>query len=174
MVYYYVLVDRLSYHYILTAFFSPVHACATGVKQCLLSVCVSSKNIEKCFKQGRKGIYRCHSQRKTISIIILGRFCTSYKFRRFFTLLFQILPIISFVAPPPSKSHMVVMVSNATHTPKCENTGGIDLATYREARGVSIPWIHSSSPCSRLLLFVEYESACHWTVCLTTLTIHSS
>jgi len=41
------------------------------------------------------------------------------------------------------KSHVVVMVSNATRTPIRENTGGIDLATYREARRVSIPWIYS-------------------------------
>jgi len=34
---------------------------------------------------------------------------------------------------------MVVTVSNATHTPIHENTGGIDLATYGKARGVSIP-----------------------------------
>ena len=125
----------------------PMRACAAGVKQMPLCVCVCvclQENIEKYFKQGRKGVYRCHSQWKTISIIILGRFCTWYKSRRFFTPLFQLLHIIGFVAPPPSKSHMVVMVSNATHTPKCENTGGIDLAMYREARRVSIPWIHSS------------------------------
>jgi len=47
--------------------------------------------------------------------------------------------IIGFVAPSLSKSHAVVTVSNATHAPISENTGGIDLATYREARGVSIP-----------------------------------
>ena len=58
--------------------------------------------------------------------------------------LFQLLPIIDFVAPPLSKSHVVVTVSNATRTPIRENTGGIDLATYREAHGVSIPGIHSS------------------------------
>jgi len=32
-----------------------------------------------------------------------------------------------------------VMVSNATRTHIRENTGGTDLATYKEARGVSIP-----------------------------------
>jgi len=53
--------------------------------------------------------------------------------------LFQLLPIIGFVAPPLSKSHMVVTVSNATRTPIHENTGGIDLAMYGEVRGVSIP-----------------------------------
>jgi len=108
-------------------------------------VCVCSvKNIEKCFKQGRKGVYRCHSQRKTIRIIILGRFCIRYKSRQFFTLLFQLLLIIGFMAPPLSKSHVVVTVSNATCTPICENTGGNDLATYEEAHRVSIPWMHSS------------------------------
>ena len=66
-------------------------------------VCVSAKNIEKCFKQGRKGIYGRHSQRKTI-IIILGCFCTWW---RFLAPLFQLLPIIGFVAPPLSKSHVV-------------------------------------------------------------------
>ena len=87
-------------------------------KAMLSCLCVCpQKNIEKCFKQGRKGVYRHHSQRKTISIIILGRFCTWYKSRRFFMPLFQLLPIISFVAPPLSKSHVVVMVSNATRTP---------------------------------------------------------
>ena len=119
-----------------------------------LCVCLCvrpQKNIEKCFKQGRKGIYRLHSQRKTISMIILGRFCTWYKSRRFFTPLFQLLPIIGFVAPPLSKSHVVVTVSNyATRTPISENTGGIDQATYGEARGVSIPWIHSSSTTNAL------------------------
>ena len=40
---------------------------------------------------------------------------------------------------PLSKSHVVVTVNNATRTPICENGGGIDLATYIEARGVSIP-----------------------------------
>jgi len=53
--------------------------------------------------------------------------------------LFQLLPIIGFVAPPLSKLHVVVMVSNATRTPICENTGGIDLAMYRELHGVGIP-----------------------------------
>jgi len=53
--------------------------------------------------------------------------------------LFQLLPIIGFVAPPCLKSHVVVTVSNATHTHIREDTGGINLATYGEARGVSIP-----------------------------------
>ena len=81
-------------------------------KAMLSCLCVCpQKNIEKCFKQGRKGVYRHHSQRKTISIIILGRFCTWYKSRRFFMPLFQLLPIIGFVAPPLSKSHLVVAVA---------------------------------------------------------------
>ena len=136
----------------------PVRACAAGVKQCLrvcvcvcLSVCVSvcvcvclQKNIEKCFKQGCKGVNRCYSHRKTISMILLGRFCTWYKSRRFFAPLFQLLPIIGFVAPLLSNSHVVFVVSNATRAPIRENTGGIDLPMYREARGVSIPWMHSS------------------------------
>jgi len=54
-------------------------------------------------------------------------------------LLFQLLPIIGFVTPPLSKSHVVVTVSNATCTSIRENTGGIDLAMYGEAHGVSIP-----------------------------------
>jgi len=53
--------------------------------------------------------------------------------------LFQLLPIIGFMAPPFLKSHVVVTVSNTTRTPIRETTGGIDLATYREARRVSIP-----------------------------------
>ena len=53
--------------------------------------------------------------------------------------LFRLLPVIGFVAPPLSKSHVVVTVSNTTRTLVRENTGGIDLATYGEARGVSIP-----------------------------------
>ena len=118
-----------------------LHSCAAGIKQCLrvcvrVCVCVCVCVRKQCFKQGRKGVYRNHSQRKTISIIILGRFCTWYKSRRFFMSLFQLLPIISFVAPPLSKSHVVVTVSNATRTAIRENTGGIDLATYGEARGV--------------------------------------
>ena len=54
---------------------------------------------------------------------------------------FQLLPIIGFVAPPLLNRIVVVMVSNATRTPIriCKNTGGIDLATYGEARGVGIP-----------------------------------
>jgi len=54
------------------------------------------------------------------------------------TLLFQLLPIISFVAPPLSKPHVVVTVSNATHTHIPKNTGKIVLATYQEALRVSI------------------------------------
>jgi len=89
------------------------------------------------FKQGRKGVYRHHSQRKTISIIILECFCMWYKSRRFFRPLFQLLPIIGFMTPPLSKSHVVVTVSNATRTPIHENTGGINPAMYvqRGARG---------------------------------------
>jgi len=41
---------------------------AAGVKQCLCVCVCLQKNIGKCFKQGRKGVYRRHSQRKTISI----------------------------------------------------------------------------------------------------------
>jgi len=54
---------------------------------------------------------------------------TWYKSRRFFTPLFQLLPIIGFVAPPLSKSHVVGTISNATRTPIRENSGGIDVAT---------------------------------------------
>jgi len=46
--------------------------------------------------------------KKKSSIIGLGRFHTWYKSRQFFPLLFQLLPIISFVAPPLSKSHVVL------------------------------------------------------------------
>ena len=120
-----------------------MHSRGKTMPSCLWCVC-PQKNIEKYFKQGHKGVYRCHSQWKTISITILGRFCTWYKSRRFFTPLFQLLPIIGFVAPPLLKSHVVVTVCNATRTPIRENTGGIDLATYGETRGVIIPWIHSS------------------------------
>jgi len=35
-------------------------------------------------------------------------------------MLFQLLPIIGFVTPPLSKSHMIVTVSKETHTPICE------------------------------------------------------
>ena len=90
-----------------THLFYPARACAAGVKQCLhIRVCVCVRKKKKCFKQGRKSVYRRHIQRKTISIIILGRFCTWYKSRRFFTPLFQL-----FVAPPLSWSHVVVTVS---------------------------------------------------------------
>jgi len=108
------------------------------VCMCVCGCVCPQKNIEKCFKQSHKGVYRRHSQWKTISVIILGHFCTWYKSRWFFTLFFQLLPIISFMAPPLSKLHVVVMVSNTTRTSICENTGGIDLATYKEV------WIHSS------------------------------
>jgi len=67
--------------------------------------CVLAKNIEKCFKQGRYGVYRRLGQRKTISI---GCFCTWYKSRLFFTPLFQLLPIIGFMVPPLLKSHVVL------------------------------------------------------------------
>jgi len=53
--------------------------------------------------------------------------------------LFQLLPIIGFVAPSLSKSHVVVTVSNETRTPIHENTDRINLAMYEEAHGVSIP-----------------------------------
>ena len=108
-----------------------------------LCVCVCPpKNIEKCFKQGRKGVYRRHSQRKSISIIILGCFCTWYKSRWFFTPLFQLLLIIGFVAPPLSKSHTV---SDATHTPMHTRKYGQNRSgnVWRGAQG-KYPWIHSS------------------------------
>ena len=106
---------QLQLHFV---FITPACACAAGVKQCLLvcvcacvCVCVSAKNIEKCFKQGHKGVYRRHSQRnsKTIRIIILGHFCTWYKSRRFFSPLFHwATSYYRFVAPPLSKTHVVV------------------------------------------------------------------
>ena len=77
-----------------------MHSRGKAMPSCL---CVSAKNLEKCFKQGRKGVYRRHSQWKTISIIILGRICTWYKSRLFFMPFFQLLHIIGFVAPPLSK-----------------------------------------------------------------------
>ena len=46
--------------------------------------------------------------------------------------------IISFVAPPLSKSHMVVYGQQHNSCSHSKNTGGIDLATYKEARGISI------------------------------------
>ena len=52
--------------------------------------------------------------------------------------LFQLLPIIGFVAPPLSKSHMVVYGQQHNSYSHSKNTGGIDLATYKEARWVSI------------------------------------
>jgi len=51
---------------------------------------------------------------KTTNEIILERFCTWQISRRFFSPLFQLIPIIGFLAPPLSKSHMVFMVSNST------------------------------------------------------------
>ena len=113
-------------------------------KAMLSCLCVSVCLQKICFKQGHKGVYRRHSQRKTISIIILGRFCTWYKSRWFFRSLFQLLPIIGFVAPPLSKLYVVVTVSNTTRTPIRKNTGRIDLAMCGEVRRVSIPGIHSS------------------------------
>ena len=53
--------------------------------------------------------------------------------------LFQLLPIIGFVVPPLSKSHVVVKVSNATRTQIHGNTGRVYLATHEEAHGVNIP-----------------------------------
>jgi len=116
-----------------------VYAHAAGVKQCLrvcVCVCVSTKNIKKCFKQGCKGVYRRHSQRKTISIIILGCFYTRYKSRRFFTLLFQLLPIISFVAV--SKLHVVVKQCNLC----CHRCAGGEPGN--EARDKYDIYIHST------------------------------
>ena len=74
-----------------------------------------------------------HNQIRTILYLI------QIESRWFFTLLFQLLPITGFVAPPLLKLHVVVTVSNATRTPVCKNTGRIDLATQEEAHGVSIP-----------------------------------
>ena len=54
-------------------------------------------------------------------------------------MLFQLLPIIGFVTPPLSKSHMIVTVSKESRTPICENTGAIDLAMYEKVSKVSIP-----------------------------------
>ena len=55
--------------------------------------------------------------------------------------LFQLLPIISFGAPPLLKLNVVhvAMVSNATRTHIHENTGGTDLATCKKVCRVSIP-----------------------------------
>jgi len=61
----------------------------------------------------------------------------------------QLLPIIGFVAPPLLKLHVVITVSN---------TGRIDLATYKEVHGVSIPWIHSS--------YDRLCGRCHYQTCL--------
>ena len=55
-----------------------------------------------------------------------------------FTPLFQLLPIIGFVAPLLSKSHMVVYGQQHNSCSHSKNTGGIDLATYKEACGVSV------------------------------------
>ena len=44
-----------------------------------------------------------------------------------------------FCGSTPFKIALGVTVSNATHTPIRENAGGIDLAMYGEAHGVSIP-----------------------------------
>ena len=51
--------------------------------------------------------------------------------------LFQLLPI-GFVAPPLLKSHMVVYGQQHNSCSHSKNTGGIDLATYKEACGVSV------------------------------------
>jgi len=68
--------------------------------------------------------------------------------RQFFMLLFQLLLIICFVAPPLSKSHMVlvcdlVMVNNS-NMQKCRHTWNWSGNVFiRKACGVSILWIHS-------------------------------
>jgi len=81
----------------------PACACAVGVKQCLLVGVCRQKNFEKCFKQGC-GIYRHHSQQKTISIIRLGHFCTWYKPRWFFMPYF-IYFLLSFSWLHPFQNH---------------------------------------------------------------------
>jgi len=112
----------------------PACACAAGVKQCLrVCVCVRKTKLKNASNRVTRR-YRRHSQWKTISIILLGHFCTWYKSRRFFTLLFQLLPIIGFVAPPLLKTHLVVTGSATqlahSQDPIRENTGRMDLATY--------------------------------------------
>ena len=102
------------------------HACTAGVKQCLcVCVCVCVCVVKEILKNASSRIAKAFADiivnKKTISIIRLGCFCTWYKSRHFFTPLFQLLPIIGFMAPPLSKSHMVVMVSNKnsySHTRK--------------------------------------------------------
>ena len=59
-----------------------MHSRGKAMPSCLC-VCVSAKKYWKML-QGCKGVYRRHSLRKTISMIILGRFCTWYKSRQFF------------------------------------------------------------------------------------------
>ena len=41
-----------------------------------------------------------------MNVIAFGGFCTKYKLRQFFSLLFQLLPIISFLALPILYSHI--------------------------------------------------------------------
>jgi len=83
-----------------------IHVCVSVCVVCVLCVC-RQRNIEKCFKQVAK-TFTDVSQRKTISVIRLWRFYTWCKSRRFLTPLFQLLPIIGFVAPHILKSDMVV------------------------------------------------------------------
>ena len=69
---------------------------------------------------------------------MLGRFCTGYQSRRFFTSLFQLLPIIGFVAPPLfeiARSTTVVTVSSYSHARKyMRNRSG----SVQAAHGVTI------------------------------------
>ena len=129
-----------------------------------LCVCVCCECVGKeVLKNASSGVAKAFTdvnQWKTISIIRLGHFCTWCKSRRFFTPLFQLLPIISFVAPPLLKSHMVVTVSNASHTYTClywvcdhaasqRISANVDLSTTLKCLATGKTSIEQSFPIDR-------------------------
>ena len=75
-----------------------------------VSVCLSvSQKYCKTLQVGQLRHSKTNSQQ-----VHIGTFLSCYKSRWFFPALFQLLPIIDFLAPPLLKSHMVVTVSNCS------------------------------------------------------------
>ena len=86
-----------------------------------------------------------------------------YKSRRFFIPLFQLLPIIGFMTPPLSKSHVIITVSNTTRTPH------ISTAQATNA-GVRRPGCEAT--CGELQLWYHRSGSLHAAIPATVQKVH--
>jgi len=87
---------------------------SNAVVSVCVCVCVGKKILKNASSRVARAVKDVYIQWKATNKITLECFCTWHKSRRFFLLLFQLLPIIGFLAPPLSKSHVVFIVSNPT------------------------------------------------------------